>query len=192
MGKADTRQGIIDASIELFASNGFEGTSIRDISRAAKTTIPNIYYYFGNKKDLYSYVLKDVMTRFAQAVFSAARGDSIRDQLANMGKAKHHFIAQNPHIMRLFFREQIGGGGGFEMIKEMGPILSNSVAMMAEMVSRGIASGEFRQVDPQLTTRFLLGVFNTYDMEAVSLGRVPSDEEIEAVVDLALEAIKKR
>ena len=49
--------------------------------------------------------------------------------------------------------------------------------------------------DPQrrkLAARFLLGIFNTFDMELASLGRVPSDEEIEAVVDMALEAIKKR
>ena len=190
--ETDTKQRIIDVSLDLFANKGFSGASIRDIAEAANTTLPNIYYYFGSKEGLYSYILRDIMTRFAASVSGAAGGPNIREQLVNMGKAKHHFMAQNLNIMRLLFRERIGSESGFKFTEEIGSILTGSITMMAEMVRHGITIGEFRQIDPELAARFLLGVFNNYDMELASLGRVPSDEEIEAVVDLALEAIKKR
>jgi len=190
--KPNTRQRIINTSIEIFANKGFGSTSIREIAKGAETTIPSIYYYFGSKEDLYSHVVRDVMGWFAASVAGGANDNSIREQLLNMGKAKHRFIAQNPGVMRLLLREWNGGESSFNMMEEMGPFLSSSISGMAEMVSRGIASGEFREIDPMLAARFLLGVFSNNDREIASLGRVPSNEETEAIVDLALEAIKKR
>lgn len=188
--KVDTKQRILDISLELFSKKGFGNVSIRDIARAAETPIPNIYYYFGNKKGLYTYLLRDIMTRFAASISEADRGCSIRERLVNMGKAKHRFIAQNPNIMRLLFWERIGSESS--AMEEIGSIVSGFTVTIAGMISGGISSGEFRQVDPGLATRFLLGVFNTYDIEMASLGRIPSDDETEAVVDLALEALKNR
>ena len=152
--ETDTKQRIIDVSLDLFADKGFSGVSIRDIAKAANTTLPNIYYYFGSKDGLYSFVLRDIMTRFATSVSGAASGYNIREQIVNMGKAKHHFMAQKPNIMRLLFRERIGSESGLKLMEEMGPILSGSITMMAEMVRHGIASGELRQIDPELLPGF--------------------------------------
>ena len=56
--KSETSQKIVDVAINLFASKGFKGTSIRDIANAADTTVSNIYYYFGNKEGLLFAILK--------------------------------------------------------------------------------------------------------------------------------------
>ena len=192
MKKGNIKQRIINVSVKLFANNGFAGTSIRDIAKAASTNIPNIYYYFSSKEDLYKYILRDAMNKFAASIYEVKNFTSIREQLIAMGKSKYSFIQQNPDIMRLFFRERIGSKSGFKLVKEIGPILSSSISMMAGIIKRGIASGEFRKVDPELAARFLLGIFNAYDMEMVSMERVPSDKEIEAIVGLALESINRK
>lgn len=51
-------QEILEASIDLFAANGFRGTSIRDIGKAVSTTISNIYYHFGSKEGLLLAILE--------------------------------------------------------------------------------------------------------------------------------------
>lgn len=43
---------IIQIAEKLFAENGFDGTSIRDISKAAQVNIAMISYYFGSKEKL--------------------------------------------------------------------------------------------------------------------------------------------
>jgi AcrR family transcriptional regulator len=43
---------ILEAAENLFADKGFEGTSIRDISKVAKINIAMISYYFGSKERL--------------------------------------------------------------------------------------------------------------------------------------------
>lgn len=46
------RQLIMDAAMELFAFNGYHGTSIRKISSQANISIGLLYNYFQNKEDL--------------------------------------------------------------------------------------------------------------------------------------------
>jgi AcrR family transcriptional regulator len=50
--ESKTKNKLIEVAIELFATNGFRGTSTRDIARAMGMTISNIYYYFSNKYGL--------------------------------------------------------------------------------------------------------------------------------------------
>jgi AcrR family transcriptional regulator len=44
-----TRNRILDASEVLFAQNGYIGTSLRDIAKAAGVTMGLVHYHFGNK-----------------------------------------------------------------------------------------------------------------------------------------------
>lgn len=44
---------ILEAAIKLFAARGFDGVSIREICKEAKTNVCMISYYFGGKKELY-------------------------------------------------------------------------------------------------------------------------------------------
>lgn len=47
-----TREKIVRASLDLFAENGYEGTSIEEIGRKANITGPAIYRHFASKEDV--------------------------------------------------------------------------------------------------------------------------------------------
>jgi AcrR family transcriptional regulator len=48
-----TRQLLLDAAEALFAANGFDGTSIRDITAKANRNTAAVNYFFGDKRELY-------------------------------------------------------------------------------------------------------------------------------------------
>jgi AcrR family transcriptional regulator len=48
----DKKIQILEVAEKLFSEKGFEGTSIRDISKAAKINIAMVSYYFGSKERL--------------------------------------------------------------------------------------------------------------------------------------------
>ncbi len=74
-GTNGTPKKIIDVAVDLFAANGFKGTSIRDIAKTSGTTISNIYYYFGNKEGLLTAIL-DLSTReIVEKLRQAAKSD---------------------------------------------------------------------------------------------------------------------
>ena len=56
-----TRQKILDIAAELFAKNGYDSTSIRDISSEANVNLASINYHFKNKQNLYLNVLDNNM-----------------------------------------------------------------------------------------------------------------------------------
>ena len=51
------RQAIVEASRPLFAQNGFRGTSVRDIARAANVSEALLYKHFASKEEIYEGVM---------------------------------------------------------------------------------------------------------------------------------------
>ncbi|HYB08432.1 MAG TPA: CerR family C-terminal domain-containing protein [Alphaproteobacteria bacterium] len=58
----DTRRRILDAAIEIFAVEGYDGASTRTLAERAGVNLPAIQYYFGSKEGLYRAVI-DYMVR---------------------------------------------------------------------------------------------------------------------------------
>lgn len=72
----DRRKQIIAAASELFASKGFEGTSIRDIAAASGVLSGSLYYHFPSKEDLLFTVHQESLTAMRQQVEAAIAGIS--------------------------------------------------------------------------------------------------------------------
>src|ERR1051325_3334526 len=56
--KHDRRQDILAAAMELFAKNGFRGTTTRDLASQADVNEAIIFRHFKNKEELYSAILE--------------------------------------------------------------------------------------------------------------------------------------
>ncbi len=48
----ETKQRILDVSLELFSERGFSGVSIRDICKLVQIKESSVYYHFKNKQDI--------------------------------------------------------------------------------------------------------------------------------------------
>lgn len=53
-----TKDKLVEVAIDLFATKGFFGSSIRDIAREMDMSIANIYHYFGSKEGLLLAILQ--------------------------------------------------------------------------------------------------------------------------------------
>jgi len=62
------RQAILLAARALFASQGFESTTMQQVVEEAGTSIGNCYFYFDNKRDLYLAVIRGVNEEIARRV----------------------------------------------------------------------------------------------------------------------------
>ena len=57
----DTRRRILEAALEIFAAEGYEGTSTRLLAERAGVNLPAIQYYFGSKEGLYRAVIEHIV-----------------------------------------------------------------------------------------------------------------------------------
>ncbi len=70
-----TPKKIIDVAIDLFATRGFKGTSIREIAKISGLTITNIYYYFGSKEGLLLEILEQLTRQIVEKLRQVAEGN---------------------------------------------------------------------------------------------------------------------
>lgn len=67
---AETRQRLIEAALDLFAAQGFEGTTTRQLAQRAKVNLAAIPYHFGSKEKLYHAVAEYIVERIQTRVLS--------------------------------------------------------------------------------------------------------------------------
>ncbi|MFJ8826293.1 TetR/AcrR family transcriptional regulator [Streptomyces sp. NPDC102467] len=60
--RGDTRQRIQDVALELIAEQGYEKTSLREISERLGVTKAALYYHFKTKEDIVVSLFEDLMT----------------------------------------------------------------------------------------------------------------------------------
>jgi AcrR family transcriptional regulator len=58
----ERRKSILKAAEILFAQKGFESTTMKDITKAAGTSIGNLYFYFPNKDELMMRLIEEVIS----------------------------------------------------------------------------------------------------------------------------------
>ena len=67
----DTRQQILEVAAELFAEQGYAGTSVRDIAKELGIANPSIYYHFKSKADVLLELLTEPLRTVEVAVAEA-------------------------------------------------------------------------------------------------------------------------
>ncbi|MHC4430992.1 MAG: CerR family C-terminal domain-containing protein [Planctomycetota bacterium] len=112
------RDRLLGAAEQLFAEQGYDGTSIRDLAAAAGCNIASVNYYFGGKEKLYVeiwrrhlLVLRDTRVASIDKVLSESGG---KPDLENLLRSfAHSFIGplvdenEGPRLIRLMAREMI-------------------------------------------------------------------------------------
>jgi TetR/AcrR family transcriptional regulator, regulator of cefoperazone and chloramphenicol sensitivity len=87
----DTRQRILSAATEVFATEGFEGTTTRRLADRARVNLPAIQYYFGNKEGLYRAVVAHLVETMESRVASTT--DRVTLALAEEHVARDELIS---------------------------------------------------------------------------------------------------
>src|SRR6185437_6939044 len=71
---AMSRAKLLSVSARLFAQNGFEATSMRDIAKRAGMLAGSMYYHFPSKNELIAAVYEAGVTQIGMAVDAALAG----------------------------------------------------------------------------------------------------------------------
>jgi AcrR family transcriptional regulator len=155
--KVDKRAHILSVAEELFAENGFDGTSVRDIAQLANVNLAMISYYFGSKEKLLEALIED----------RAGYTLGILEELN-----KNQTLTPWEKIDRQvdFYVEKIIGNFRFHCIMsqqykstqpEIKELLINIKLRNLEQIKQVIADGQkkkvFRKVDVELTMASVFG-----------------------------------
>ncbi|MGB8253350.1 MAG: TetR/AcrR family transcriptional regulator [Anaerolineaceae bacterium] len=99
------QQHILNACIEEFAQKGYEQASTNAIVQQAGIPKGTLFFFFGNKKDLYLYVIDHVVTLYAMTALQTPGElpDDLFERLIYLGQERMKFALSQPQLYKLFF-----------------------------------------------------------------------------------------
>lgn len=154
--EADTRERILAAAAEVFASIGFAGARVDEIAARAGVNKAMLYYHVGDKDKLYATVLTETVDRVPPILRAAiAEADTPAEKLQCVLDTLASLPNSNPHFVPIMLREIASGGATLpdEMLVRMAGIFR----VVADVLAEGVKKKAFRKTDPLLTHVTLIG-----------------------------------
>jgi len=161
-----TRAAILKAALEEFAHEGATGARTDEIARRAGVNKALLYYYFKDKEGLYAAALEQVFSGLYERVAAVLERADLPPPERLLLYVRTHFdyIASAPVYPRLVQREFMRTGRTLSpaasrvMERHGKPLYSR----LEKLINEGIASGDFRRVDPMQTVTSILGTIVFY------------------------------
>jgi TetR/AcrR family transcriptional regulator len=145
---ASTRTSLLRAGRNLFALRGYDGASIRAITRKADANLSSVTYHFGSKERLYEAVLESVLAPLAEKVAAiATSSDGSEDRMVRLVRAFFGHLDENPDLPHLMLQELAAGKAPPPPVERF---LRSVMAHLTKVVGEGQAAGEMREGDPLL------------------------------------------
>ena len=98
------REQLLAVGLEVFARQGFHGTSMNDVAEAAGVTKPVLYQHFESKQALYLALLAEVGNRLLTAITKATAGATNGREMTDLGfRAYFRFVAEDHDAFLLLY-----------------------------------------------------------------------------------------
>ena len=155
MDRGNTRQEILEASLELFSFQGFEATSISQIAGAVGIRKASLYSHFESKQAILDALVDEVLAQYAKnSLFAHPRWDSLPgtpDEAEQMIAGQLRYILHDPAVSRarkLLVIEQFRNPELAQMQTRQN--YADVLAYFTELVKRLGARGVLREDDAEL------------------------------------------
>ncbi len=147
----DSKEMLLRTAEKLFAEHGFDAVTTRMISQESEVNIAMISYYFGSKEGLFQVLLEGKFPIIRE------RLEAIRDKETTYWEKIEATIEvyidrmfDNVYFAKIIFREM-----SMKQRPEHNELITKYIQKNAELIlsffKEGIASGEFRNVDPEMS-----------------------------------------
>jgi AcrR family transcriptional regulator len=150
---------ILRHSAQIFAEHGFEGTSIRDISRATGVSLSGLYYYFDSKQRLLYLIqgntFKFILERLQQRLVS---GHEPTLKLRILVQNHIEYFLSHPNEMKVLSHEEEALEEPFR--QEVAAIKRKYFALARKMFEEVVAECPNPTLNPRVAVLSLFGMMN--------------------------------
>jgi AcrR family transcriptional regulator len=152
-------QHIVRHSAQIFAARGFEGTSIRDISRATGVSLSGLYYYFESKQKLlyliqntsFTFILERLRSRLNQV-------DEPEGRLRTLVQNHIEYFLSHPNEMKVLSHEEEALEPPYR--EEVATIKRCYYALAREIFDGLDADAQAPELNPRVAVLSLFGMMN--------------------------------
>ncbi len=181
---ANKREAILDAALDLFVEKGVSAATTRQIAEKAATAEGNLYRHFESKDSLARHLFGECAGRFRKRLVEAASSaPTPPEKIGALVRGIFAFAAEEERAFAfivLTHHTEFATGP----IRNPQPLPRD---IFLEVIRTGVDRGEFRPVDPNLATSWIVGMAQraiTY----TKAGRIdlPDEQVVRETIDASL------
>lgn len=150
---------ILRHAAQVFAEKGYEGASIRDISRSSRVSLSGLYYYVKSKQEILYFIqihtFKTVLARLQDSL----RG--VREPSERLHILVHNHLAyflQHPTEMKVLAHEDDALEGHYR--QEVAEIKRKYYGIAVEIFEALLPEADRRRLTPRVAVLSLFGMMN--------------------------------
>ncbi|MDO1583460.1 TetR/AcrR family transcriptional regulator [Rhizobium oryzicola] len=148
METVDTRQEILIQASRLFKKLGYRATTTREIAKAVNIKQPSLFHHFPNKKAIVEEIFSLSLNEAAVRIEEACRRDGpASERLHQYLVWDLSTLHRMPMAMSAIYT---GDALKSEEFAELAAKLKAFYHSLEDLISQGIDSGEFVEIDPML------------------------------------------
>lgn len=161
-----TARRIMDVAENLFATQGYDGTSLRQIAEGAGIKEPGLYNHFAGKQALYEAVLHRALNPMAEAMASHMAGASRLRDYTDLPSVMTDLLLEHPQMASLFQQAMQGDKDsvGNKMVGDWLEKLFNQGMRSLEEIGApgdtGVRAGEPADNERLVSAINLIAMFN--------------------------------
>jgi AcrR family transcriptional regulator len=152
-------QHILRVSAQIFAAHGFEGTSMRDISKATEVSLSGLYYYFDSKQRLLYLIQKNAFTFIVERLQERLAGiDDPTGKLRALVQNHIDYFLSHPNEMKVLSHEEEALEDPFR--QEVAAIKRKYFALARKIYEEVVREGTHACFNERVAVLSLFGMMN--------------------------------
>jgi AcrR family transcriptional regulator len=166
-----TRQGIMEAAYELFLSQGYAATSMRQIAERAGLALGGIYNHFTNKEAIFSELILDRHPyRQILPIMLSTPADNPETFVRSAAQTMVSELGKRPDFIKLMMIELVEFNG-----RNMPKIIERVLPQVLPLIQKfGEQKGLLRKMPPFVFFRAFLGLFFSYYITELLIAGTPA------------------
>jgi AcrR family transcriptional regulator len=130
----DTRSRLREVALQLFAEQGYEKTSLREIAERLGVTKAALYYYFKSKEDIVRSLVEDYMAQIDELIAWGKTRPSSAETRADIIRRYLDIIANGTAVFRLLHQNQ-AAVSSLAAAKERGELFRERMDALVDLLA---------------------------------------------------------
>jgi AcrR family transcriptional regulator len=145
---------MLETALALFAEHGYANVTIKDIARSASINSASIYYYYADKAALFHAAIEHAIARTLARNAELTAEDSGLDPwkvIEAWFRSNVELFVTLSRALKLMLDYRAEGLEMASVEQAIRQFYATEVGLLESCIERGVASGQFRAVDPRRT-----------------------------------------
>jgi AcrR family transcriptional regulator len=135
----DTRSRLRELALQLFAEQGYEKTSLREIAEQLGVTKAALYYYFKSKEDIVRSLVEDYVAELDQLIAWGKTQPRTAGTRAEIVRRYLHIVANGTAVFRMLHQNQ-AAVSSLAAAKERGELFRERMDALVDLLTEPGAS----------------------------------------------------